>query len=195
MLKRFIELLTKKVFYKRGKTEASEWQTIIRKSTRLLERAFEICDTVLSQKSALISGVVCPFFYLVIRHNLRNELLMENFPHRSFENIHHNVRTSGGSYLQQREPRARGGPVGHLRIYPKLRLLPPRSDGGAKFFRSDDSFVCNQLTPPTTKRAGTARCAHQSNGRPAAVPLISTTAVCSSNFERKPPQAGNDCPI
>jgi hypothetical protein len=99
VLKRLIERLIKKVFNKRGETEASEWQTIIRKGTRHLERAIEICNMVLSQKSALISSVVRPFFYLLIRHNLRNELLMENLPHRPFDNIHHNIRTGGSSYL------------------------------------------------------------------------------------------------
>ena len=99
LLKRLIELPIKKAFNKRGQTEAPEWQTIVRKTPRHLERAIEICNTILSEKPALVSSVVRPFFYLVILHYLGNELLMEDLTHRPFENIHQNIWTSGSSYL------------------------------------------------------------------------------------------------
>src|SRR5262249_20421568 len=116
----------------------------------------EICNAVLPKKPALISSVVRPFLHLVIRHHLRNELLIEHLPHRAFKNIHHNIRTAGSSHLKQREPRVRGGPISYFRIYPKLRLLPPFSNGGPEFFRFSYLLVRNHLYHPTMRKVETA---------------------------------------
>jgi hypothetical protein len=47
---------------------------------------------------------------------------------------------------------------GQLRINPKMRLLPPRGNGGSNFFRLDNLLVGNLLIPQQ-ERAGPQLCA------------------------------------